>query len=194
MGNIQEWCREIQGLITNINFQSERNWGSVLDVWYGNLLHILWNADASLYRCPRAHSQQQPSWWKDKCFDVLIARNAAWRQRSRAVPHGCPQHFVSIVLFALPKRCISPTGYTVLNTCNACVHALRLLLCGAVSATTSAVLHRTCPQAHIQLCMRKPLVSTIGARTSAMPHPCMLTPLMRGTAMQECAMSRGAHP
>ena len=81
----------------------------------------------------------------------------------------------------------------MLNTCSACVHALRLGLCGAVSATTFATLHRACPQAqaHIQLCISETLVSTIGARISAMPHPYMLMILMCGI-VDVCNVAWGA--
>ena len=65
-------------------------------------------------------------------------------------------------------------------SCSNYVHALRLGVLCAVAATTSAVLHCSCPQTHIQLCMSKPPVSTVGARTSGVPNLWMLMPLMRG--------------
>ena len=54
-----------------------------LDVSYRDFVKIVWDAEPGLYRCPRANAQRQPSWWNDDCFDAMVARNAAWRQRNR---------------------------------------------------------------------------------------------------------------
>ena len=117
---LKEWSRMIQSHLADPEPLANAPGRPVLDILYGALLDILWHADPSLYRHPRVHSQTQPSWWNDECFEALLARNAAWRQRNRAPEMDCTFRSARnhcIVLFGLPKLNIGPIGCRAVATC-----------------------------------------------------------------------------
>ena len=106
---LKEWSRMIQSHLADPEPLANAPRRPVLDILYGDLLDILWHADPSLYRHPRVHSQTQPSWWNEECFEALLARNAAWRQRNRAPEMDCTfrsarNHFHRVVRSAKAKH------------------------------------------------------------------------------------------
>ena len=106
---LKEWSRMIQSHLADPEPLANAPRRPVLDILYGDLLDILWHADPSLCRHPCVHSQTQPSWWNDECFEALLARNAAWRQRNRAPEmdstfRSARNHFHRVVRSAKAKH------------------------------------------------------------------------------------------
>ena len=81
--HLQRWSDNLAILLSTTAHMSTEARRQQLDVSYRDFLKIVWDAEPGLYRCPRANAQRQPSWWNDDCFDAMVARNAAWRQRNR---------------------------------------------------------------------------------------------------------------
>ena len=106
---LKEWSRMIQSHLADPEPLANAIRRPVLDILYGDLLDILRHAAPSLYRHPRAHSQTQASWWNDECFEVLLARNGAWRQRNRSPEmdsafRSARNHFHRVVRSAKAKH------------------------------------------------------------------------------------------
>jgi hypothetical protein len=87
---LQHWASLVDDSLQGAAHTAVENRRPILDALYARLLATLWDADPSLYRWPRGNSQRQPSWWTNECYQALVARNAAWRERRRS-PSGATE-------------------------------------------------------------------------------------------------------
>ena len=147
MQDVQRWSSHVQACMSDLARQTPADKRLVLDDLYDEFLEILWNADPKLYRCSRAGTRKQPTWWNDACFDAMLARNAAWRVATVALSHF--MHFVlratvSTALFMPLKASIGHLGSIALSIHNRLVLVRVPAWSGVVSAATLAALHLCC--------------------------------------------------
>ena len=76
---VRQWHAEV--LCANLQSLSLPQRRRSIDTLYSNLCDIIWGGCS--HEISRRRGRPQPSWWNDACFDALIRRNAAWRERRR---------------------------------------------------------------------------------------------------------------
>ena len=76
---IGRWHRRILSSEQNVTSVAQKR--RLLDSLYSELCDIIWSAAPPTRQGHRRHPQ--PSWWTDDCYDCLVGRNAAWRERRR---------------------------------------------------------------------------------------------------------------
>ena len=77
------WHRQVRDHLCHLPEPAHAR--SIVDNLYSELQGIIWGGCERRRRC--SPHQVQPAWWNDACYNAMVHRNAAWRERCRNPCH-----------------------------------------------------------------------------------------------------------